>query len=100
MAHHYFVYIMASGNNETIYIGVTNDLIRRVAEHKEGTAKGFTKRYRINRLVYFEHTDNVEGAILREKQLKNWRREWKKNLIEKENPYWEDLYPALLETAN
>jgi putative endonuclease len=74
---------------------VTNDLIRRVAEHKAGIVKGFTKQYSVHCLVYFEQTDSIEAAITREKQLKNWHRDWKKNLIERDNPFWDDLYPAL-----
>ncbi len=91
----YYVYILASGMNGTLYIGVTNDLIRRVWEHKEGLQDSFTKQYKVDRLVYFEMTDSAESAIRREKQLKNWHRDWKKNLIERENPFWEDLYPSL-----
>ena len=94
--HSYFVYILASAFNGTLYIGVTNDLIRRVVEHKAGIVKGFTKQYSVHRLVYFEQTDSVEAAIAREKQLKNWHRAWKKNLIERDNPFWNDLYPALV----
>ena len=93
--HSYFVYILASAFNGTLYIGVTNDLLRRVAEHKAGIIKGFTKQYSVYRLVYFEETDSIEAAIAREKQLKNWHRDWKKNLIERDNPFWDDLYPAL-----
>lgn len=92
----YSVYILASQFNGTIYIGVTNNLIRRVYEHKHGLVKGFTKEHNIHCLVYFEMTDSIEAAILREKQLKNWHRDWKKNLIERENPFWEDLYPSLV----
>ena len=98
--HNYFVYILASAFNGTLYIGVTNDLIRRVAEHKAGIVKGFTKEYAVYRLVYFEHTESVEAAITREKQLKNWHRDWKKNLIERDNPQWMDLYPALTEKVD
>jgi putative endonuclease len=88
----YYVYIMASKKNGTIYIGVTNDLSRRVYEHKNGLVEGFTSKYKVHNLVYFEKFEDVRYAIQREKQLKNWRREWKKNLIEKENPEWKDLY--------
>ena len=91
----YFVYIMASAPNGTLYIGVTNDLRRRAAEHRTGAARGFTKRHRVHRLVYFETHDSIEGAIHREKLLKDWDRDWKKNLIEKENPTWADLYDGL-----
>jgi len=88
--HNYYVYIMAS-LSRTIYVGVTNDLRRRVSEHKLGQTDGFTKRYRCNRLVWFEHTGHIEGAIIREKQLKSWRREKKFALVEACNPEWRDL---------
>lgn len=91
----YYVYILASKPHGTLYIGVTNDLIRRVYEHAHGLTEGFTKKYKVHRLVYFEETSSIEGAITREKQLKNWHRDWKKNLIERENPFWDDLYPAI-----
>ena len=91
----YYVYILASRIGGTIYIGVTNDLIRRVYEHKSGTVEGFTKDYDVNRLVYFESFDEVEVAIQREKRLKKWPRAWKIALIEKENPDWNDLYPEI-----
>jgi len=87
----YFVYIMASKRNGTIYIGITNDLPKRVFQHKQGTAEGFTKKYRVNRLVYFESCEDVYQAIIREKQLKKWNRQWKIFLIEKTNPEWTDL---------
>jgi putative endonuclease len=92
----YFVYLLASERNGTLYIGVTNDLIRRVHQHREGLADGFTKQYAIKLLVWFESTPSVEAAIQREKQLKNWKREWKIALIERTNPLWRDLYPELL----
>ena len=91
----YYVYIMASKRNGTLYIGVTNNLIRRVYEHKNNLIKGFTSKYGVHRLVYFESTSEVESAILREKQLKKWKREWKLELIEKMNPEWKDLYEEL-----
>ena len=86
----FYVYIMAS-RSRTLYVGVTNDLERRVAEHKRGQLPGFTSRYRVSRLVYFEATENVESAIAREKEIKGWRREKKVALIESSNPTWEDL---------
>ncbi|OGF47803.1 MAG: hypothetical protein A2452_09720 [Candidatus Firestonebacteria bacterium RIFOXYC2_FULL_39_67] len=92
----FFVYIMASHRNGTIYIGITNDLIRRVDEHKKGFVKGFTKDYKVKDLVYYEETDSVEAAIIREKQLKNWHRKWKKDLIEIKNPYWRDLFDDII----
>jgi len=87
----YFVYILASRRNGTLYIGVTNNLVRRVFAHKHELVKGFTKRYHIHRLVYFESTNDTEAAIWREKCLKKWYRRWKLALIEKINPTWRDL---------
>lgn len=92
----YFVYLMASGKNGTLYVGVTNDLIRRVYEHKNNLIEGFTSRYTVHHLVWFESTPSVEAAIHREKQIKNWTRHWKIALIEENNPAWDDLYDALL----
>ena len=91
----YWVYILASRIGGTLYIGVTNDLVRRVYEHKMGLADGFTKKYGIHRLVYFEQYSEVEAAILREKRLKKWNRAWKIQLIEALNPNWDDLYPQI-----
>ena len=87
----YFVYILASARNGTLYIGVTNNLERRMYEHSHHLQPGFTDTYNVTRLVYFEETSSVEVAIAREKQLKNSRRAWKLELIEKENPEWRDL---------
>ena len=95
MAKSLYVYILASKKNGTLYIGVTNDLKRRVFEHKNGLIDGFTKKYRVNRLVYFEKIDDPYLAILREKRLKKWNRAWKIQLIEEKNPDWKDLYDAL-----
>ncbi len=92
----YFVYIMASKRNGTLYIGVTNNLARRIAEHHAGEGAVFTKRYAVTRLVHYEITANIHDAIAREKQLKKWRRQWKINLIEKDNPNWQDLSDDLL----
>jgi putative endonuclease len=92
----YYVYIM-SNRTHVLYIGVTNDLCRRVEEHRAGTLGGFTSKYKLRRLVYFEHTNDIRGAIEREKQLKNWRREKKIALIERMNPKWSDLSRALFE---
>jgi putative endonuclease len=92
----YFVYILASKKNGTLYIGVTSDLIKRVWQHKNNLIDGFTKQYNMHQLVYFEDTSDVESAIKKEKQLKAWNRQWKINLIQKSNPTWEDLYPSLL----
>ncbi len=90
------VYILASKRNGTLYIGVTSDLVGRVWQHKNDITEGFTKRYGVHRLVYYETTDDIAAAISREKQLKKWRRAWKLQLIEKTNPNWDDLWPALL----
>jgi len=91
----YYVYILASRRNGTLYIGVTNDLARRVYEHREGTADGFTKRYGVKILVYVETFPDIRDAIAREKALKKWRRAWKLKLIESNNPQWQDLYGSL-----
>jgi putative endonuclease len=92
----YYVYILASKRNGTLYIGVTNDLIRRVYEHKHDVVEGFTKRHQVHDLVYFEQTEDIESAITREKQLKKWNRWRKIRLIEESNPDWNDLYDKLL----
>ena len=91
----YWVYIVASGLGGTLYIGVTSDLIRRVYEHKNKVAEGFTRKYDVDRLVYFETFDDIENAIRREKRLKKWNRAWKIRLIEETNPNWADLYPSI-----
>ena len=91
----YWVYIVASGLGGTLYIGVTNDLIRRVYEHKSKVAEGFTRKYDVDRLVYFEAFDDIENSIRREKRLKKWNRAWKIRLIEETNPNWADLYPSI-----
>ena len=92
----YFVYLLASQRNGTLYCGVTNNLVRRLHEHREGLADGFTKGYEVKMLVWFESTPSVEAAIQREKQIKNWKREWKIALIERANPAWRDLYREIL----
>lgn len=94
--NNYYVYILASERNGTFYIGVTNDLIKCVYEHKNNLVDGFTKKYNAHMLVYYEQTADIESAIQREKQLKRWRRSWKIELIEKNNHHWEDLYNSLL----
>ena len=97
MNHHtYYVYIMASKRNGTLYIGVTNDLIRRVYEHKNNLVEGFTNKFRVHKLVYWEQSENVDSALQREKQLKKWNRQWKLALIEEHNASWQDLYEQLL----
>ena len=92
----YYVYILASKRNGTLYIGITSNLIRRIYEHKEKIFKGFTLKYDVNKLVYYEQYQDVTIAIKREKRLKEWKRKWKLHLIEKNNPYWKDLYYEIL----
>jgi putative endonuclease len=99
MAKAGYVYIMASGKNGTIYIGVTSDLVKRVWEHREGAVPGFTKRYGCKRLVWFEAFDDMQQARQRELQMKEWKRTWKIKLIEERNLDWDDLYPALFDAA-
>lgn len=91
----YYVYILASKRNGTLYIGVTSNLVKRLGEHKADVVKGFTNKYNVHRLIYFEQTNSVETAISREKQLKHWNRDWKIELIEKDNPEWKDLADEL-----
>jgi len=97
MKNIYYVYILTNYQNTTLYIGVTNNLIRRVTEHRTGEKDGFSKKYNLNKLVYFDLCEDVQEAIRREKQLKNWRRQWKLELIEKLNPKYEDLYDSIFE---
>jgi len=92
----YYIYIMASKKNGTTYIGVTNNLPNRVWQHKNDVHEGFTKKYGVHSLVWYEETTDVYAAIKREKQMKKWRREWKLALIEKDNPAWEDLYKTIV----
>jgi putative endonuclease len=87
----YYVYILTNKNNNVLYIGVTNNLIRRIYEHKNKLVDGFTKKYNLTKLVYYEVTNNAGSAIQREKQLKNWHRQWKINVINEFNPTWKDL---------
>lgn len=91
----YYVYMLASGRHGTLYVGVTNDLPRRIFEHKEQLRKGFASKYGVTRLVWYETYDQITEAIAREKELKKWRRDWKIRLIEEMNPEWEDLCLAL-----
>jgi len=91
----YCVYILASKKGGTLYIGVTNNLVRRTYQHQTNAADGFTKRYGVHRLVYFEAHTNIEAAIRREKRLKSWNRAWKIRLFEESNPNWNDLYPTI-----
>ena len=91
-----YVYILASERNGTLYIGVTSDLIKRAYQHKEGLAKGFTKKYKVKKLVWFDTTNSIEVAITKEKQMKKWNRKWKIREIEEKNPEWKDLYEDLI----
>jgi len=92
----YYIYILASKRNGTLYIGVTSNLFKRIYEHKNNLIEGFTKKYNIHNLVYYEITEDVNSAIIREKQLKIWKRNWKIELIEKNNPGWKDLHFELI----
>ena len=92
----YYVYILASERNGTLYVGVTKDLIRRIYEHKNSLIEGFSKQYQVDKLVYFEETNSIQSAIAREKQMKKWYRKWKLELIESMNPKWKDLYFELI----
>jgi putative endonuclease len=87
----YYVYLLTNWNNRVIYVGVTNDLMRRIYEHKNKLVEGFTKKYNIHKLVYFEETNDVNSALAREKEIKKWRREKKNNLVSAMNPHWNDL---------
>jgi len=96
MDKNYCVYILASKRNGTLYIGITSDLILRIWQHKKKLADGFTKKYNVYKLAYFEHFTGPENAIKRENRLKKYERQWKINLIEKDNPQWKDLYYTLV----
>jgi putative endonuclease len=96
MDKQYYVYILASKKNGTLYVGITNDLIKSVYQHKEKLVEGFTKKYDVDKLVYFEVFRDPENAIKREKRIKFYKRKWKINLIEKSNPGWKDLYRDLM----
>ncbi|MFO1520042.1 MAG: GIY-YIG nuclease family protein [bacterium] len=93
----YFVYILASKKKGTLYVGITSKLAKRVWEHKNKIAKGFTEKYEVNLLVYYETFEDPQNAITREKRLKKWNRDWKIQLIEKNNPGWKDLYEDILD---
>jgi len=88
----YYVYILASKKNGTLYIGVTNNVLKRVYEHKNNLIEGFTQKYGVHNLVYYECYNDIYDAIAREKRIKKWKRQWKIELIEKDNPKWKDLY--------
>jgi len=92
----FYVYIMTNKRNGTLYTGVSGDLIRRTYQHKHDLIDGFTKRYGLHRLVYYEETTDINSAIIREKQIKKWKRNWKIKLIEKANPEWRDLYEEII----
>lgn len=96
MEKNYYTYILASGKNGTLYIGITSDLIKRAWEHKEKLVEGFTKKYGVAKLVYYEIYSDPENAIKREQRLKFYKRQWKIDLIEKSNPQWKDLYSGLV----
>jgi putative endonuclease len=91
----YYVYLLASKKHGMLYLGVTNDIVRRTHQHRTDAAKGFTSRYGIHKLVWFEIYDDALTAIAREKELKKWRRDWKIRLIEEQNPAWDDLFPGI-----
>jgi putative endonuclease len=92
----YYLYIMASKRNGTLYTGVTSDLVRRVWQHKSGEVKGFTSRYKVSQLVYYETHGDIVQAIKREKNIQAWKRDWKLQLIRKNNPNWNDLYLSIV----
>ena len=97
MQQHYYVYILTNNHHTVFYTGVTNDLVRRIYEHKHKRIKGFTEKYNINKLVYYEVTQDIEAAIHREKLIKKWKRRFKFDAIERMNPDWHDLYDAMVE---
>ena len=97
MMSYYYVYILASKRNGTLYTGFTSNLPRRVSDHKNDFVQGFTKRYGVHTLVYYEACEDRESALGREKQIKEWKRHWKLELIEKHNPEWKDLYNEIIE---
>jgi len=96
MAQQYYVYFLTNKNNTVLYIGVTNNLTRRIYEHKQKLVKGFTSKYNLSKLVHYEIFTDPQTAILREKTFKNWHREWKMNLIRQMNPQFDDLYNSIL----
>jgi len=97
MDRQFYVYILASGMYGTLYVGITNDLIRRVWEHRNDTVQGFTREYGVHRLVWYEVHGSAYEAITREKQIKKWNRDWKVNLIQASNPGWRDLYSDIIQ---
>ncbi len=95
MEKQFYVYILTNARNGTLYTGVTNDLLRRVWEHKNGVVEGFTKQHELEKLVWYEIHATAYDAITREKRIKAWKRDWKKRIIEEMNPYWNDLYDSI-----
>ncbi|MDO8240427.1 MAG: GIY-YIG nuclease family protein [Candidatus Moranbacteria bacterium] len=100
MQHQYCVYILTNQTNRVLYVGVTSNLPKRIYEHKNKLADGFTKKYNVDKLVYFEQGEDVSSALHREKQLKKWKRAWKLELIEKSNPEWKDLSDTLVDSGS
>ena len=96
MKENFYVYLLANKSNRVVYTGVTSNLVQRIWQHKNKVADGFTSKYNVNKLVYFEVYDDAENAIRREKNIKDWKRAWKDELIEKENPSWNDLYETII----
>jgi putative endonuclease len=96
--HNYYIYIISNKYNNVLYIGMTNNLLRRIYEHKNKMIDGFSKKYNLNKLVYYEYVSSIEAAISREKEIKKWRREKKNRLIEEMNPEWKDLLEGLIKT--
>ena len=96
MQKQFYVYMLASQRNGTLYTGMTSDLAKRIWQHKNGDVEGFTKQYNVKTLVYYEIHQSAKSAIVREKQIKKWRRKWKLRLIEKDNPLWNDLYYEII----
>ena len=97
MRHIGFIYILTNKSNKTLYIGVTENLLKRISEHKQKNIEGFSKKYNLTKFIYYEYFENITLAIKREKQLKNWHRNWKFNLIKKTNPEFKDLYKKLID---
>jgi putative endonuclease len=100
MKESFYVYMLASKRNGTLYIGMTSNLLKRIWEHKNGAAEGFTKKYRVHMLVWYEQHENAESAIKRERSMKEWQRDWKIQRIEENNPEWIDLYRGLARRGN
>ncbi len=96
MAKKGYLYILASRRNGTLYVGVTSDLVKRIGEHRKKLVEGFTKKYEVTNLFYYEAFEEIRAAIVRERQIKEWKRKWKTDLIQSVNPYWRDLYEDIL----